>query len=231
MDSIYRGLFLQSMDILRQIRILFRKDYLLEFRKGYAISGILLYVCSTVFIVYASFVSVEPNIWNILFWVIILFASVNAITKSFTEENSKQQLYYYTLAHPVAVFLAKVIYNILLLLLLSLLTWGAFSFIAKNPVGNVSLFLSALLLGSIGFAITFTFIAAIAGKTDNNSTLMAILSFPLVIPIIMTLIKMSSNALLLEEALPIKNEILILIAIDLILLGAALVLYPFLWRD
>ena len=219
------------MDIFRQIWILFKKDFLLEFRTGYAISGILLYVCSTVFIVYASFVSVEPNIWNILFWVIILFASVNAIVKSFVQENSNQQLYYYTLTDPIAVFLSKVIYNSLLLLLLSFLTWGAFSFIATNPVRNVELFLCALLLGSIGFSITFTFVSAIAGKADNNSTLMAIMSFPLVIPIIMTLIKLSSNALMLEEAKPIQNDILILIGIDLILLGIALVLYPFLWRD
>ncbi|MEO0340011.1 MAG: heme exporter protein CcmB [Bacteroidota bacterium] len=219
------------MDIFRQIWILFKKDFLLEFRMGYAISGILLYVCSTVFIVYASFVSVEPNIWNILFWVIILFASDNAIVKSFVQENSNQQLYYYTLTDPIAVFLSKVIYNSLLLLLLSFLTWGAFSFIATNPVSNIGLFICALLLGSIGFSITFTFVSAIAGKADNNSTLMAIMSFPLVIPIIMTLIKLSSNALMLEEAKPIQNDILILIGIDLILLGIALVLYPFLWRD
>lgn len=219
------------MDIFRQIIVLFKKDFLLEFRKGYAISGILLYVCSTIFIVYASFVNVEPNIWNILFWIIILFASVNAVVKSFIQENSHQQLYYYQLAHPIAIFLAKVTYNILLLFVLCLLTWGAFSFITKNPVGNTGLFLTAQLLGAIGFAITFTFISAIAGKSDNNSTLMAILSFPLVIPIIMTLIKLSSNALRLEEALPIKNDILILVAIDMILLSLALILYPFLWRD
>lgn len=219
------------MDIFRQIIILFRKDFLLEFRMGYAISGILLYVCSTVFIVYASFIDVEPQIWNILFWIIILFASVNAIVKSFVQENSQQQLYYYSLTHPIAVFLSKVIYNTLLLMVLSLLTWLAFGFITKNPVADSGLFVLALFLGSMGFATTFTFIAAIAGKADNNSTLMAILSFPLVIPIIMTLIKMSGSALDLAEAQNLKNDILILVSINMILLSIALILYPFLWRD
>lgn len=219
------------MDIFRQIIILFRKDFLLEFRMGYAISGILLYVCSTVFIVYASFIEVEPSIWNTLFWIIILFASVNAVVKSFVQENSQQQLYYYTLAHPIAVFLSKVIYNTLLLLVLSLLTWLALGFIANNPIQNSGLFLLAVFLGSMGFATTFTFVAAIAGKADNNATLMAILSFPLVIPIIMTLIKMSSKALQVEELPSLTNDILILVAINMILLSVALILYPFLWRD
>lgn len=219
------------MDIFRQIIILFRKDFLLEFRMGYAISGILLYVCSTVFIVYASFIDVEPEVWNILFWIIILFASVNAIVKSFVQENSQQQLYYYSLAHPIAVFLSKVLYNTLLLMVLSLLTWLAFGFISKNPVEDTGLFILALFLGSSGFATTFTFIASIAGKAENNSTLMAILSFPLVIPIIMTLIKMSGSALNLAEAQNLKNDILILVSINMILLSIALVLFPFLWRD
>lgn len=219
------------MDIFRQIIILFRKDFLLEFRMRYAISGILLYVCSTVFIVYAAFIDVEPDIWNILFWVIILFASVNAIVKSFVQENSQQQLYYYSLAHPIAVFMAKVIYNALLLMVLSLLTWLAFGFISQNPVQDTGLFILALFLGSMGFATTFTFIAAIAGKAENNSTLMAILSFPLVIPIIMTLIKMSGAALGLSEGQNLDNDILILVAINMILLSMALILYPFLWRD
>jgi heme exporter protein B len=116
-------------------------------------------------------------------------------------------------------------------MVLSLLTWLAFGFVSENPVQDSGLFMLALFLGSMGFATTFTFIAAIAGKADNNSTLMAILSFPLVIPIIMTLIKMSGTALGLSEGQNLDNDILILVAINMILLSMALILYPFLWRD
>lgn len=219
------------MEIFRQVLHLLKKDFLLEFRKAYAISGILLYVCSTIFIVYTSFIEVEREIWNTLFWIIILFAAISAVVKSFVQENSQQQLYYYTLVHPVAVFVSKVIYNTALLLVLSLLTWLAFGFITENPVVKTGLFLGALLLGSIGFSITFTFVSAISGKAEQNATLMAILSFPLVIPIIMTLIKMSAAALTTSEVLSLRNDMLILVAIDMILLAFALILYPFLWRD
>ena len=219
------------MGLLKEIGILFRKDLILELRMKYAISGILLYVCSTIFIVYNAFIEVDPKSWNAIFWIIILFASVNAILKSFIQENSARQLYYYTLVSPIAIIISKVLYNVLLLLILSLLTWLAFSFVTENPVKDNWQFFLALFLGSVGFSTTFTFISAISSKADNSATLMAILSFPLVIPILLTLIKMSANSMRLLQDTSIGNDITILVAIDLLLFAMSLVLYPFLWRD
>ncbi|MCB0548068.1 MAG: heme exporter protein CcmB [Phaeodactylibacter sp.] len=219
------------MEIFREIGHLLRKDMQLELRTSYAISGILLYVFSTIFIVYMAFQKIQPDVWNALFWIIILFASVSAIVKSFVQESSARQLYYYSLANPISILLSKIIYNIVLLLGLSLLTWLGFSFVAGSPVRDTSQFFLALLLGSVGFSITFTFIAAISAKADNNATLMAILSFPLIIPILLTLIKLSANALRLMQDTAVQNDIFILLAIDLMLLGVGLALFPFLWRD
>jgi heme exporter protein B len=219
------------MNLSRQIYFLLRKDIRLEFRNSYAISGILLYVFSTIFIVYMAFQQVQPNVWNALFWIIILFASVSAVVKSFVQESSARQLYYYSLIGPTAVIISKIIYNVLLLFFLSLLTWACFSVVAGNPVKDSAQFFLALFLGSTGFSITLTFIAAISSKADNNATLMAILSFPLIIPILLTLIKLSANALRLMQDTGIQKDILILLSIDLLLLAMALVLFPFLWRD
>jgi heme exporter protein B len=219
------------MSLVKEILILLRKDIRLELRNSYAISGILLYVFSTIFIVYMAFQKVQPDVWNALFWIIILFAAISAIVKSFVQENSSRQLYYYSLVGPIAVILSKFIYNILLLFLLSLLTWVSFSVVAGNPVKDTAQFFLALFLGSVGFSITFTFIAAISSKADNNATLMAILSFPLVIPILLTLIKLSANALRLMQDTGIEKDILILASIDMLLLAMALVLFPFLWKD
>ena len=197
----------------------------------YAISGILLYVFSTVFIVYNAFREIDAKGWNAVFWIIILFASVNAILKSFTQENSARQLYYYTLVSPIAIIISKILYNIFLLLILSLLTWLAFSFVTENPVRDNGQFFLALFLASVGFSTTFTFISAISTKADNSSTLMAILSFPLVIPILLTLIKLSGNSMRPFPDPNIQGDIMILVAIDLLLFAMSLVLYPFLWRE
>ena len=220
------------MRIWKEIGLLLQKETTLEWRQKYAISGILLYVLSTVFIVYVSFVQVEPVVWVTLFWIIVLFASVNAVVKSFQQENSERQIYYYLIARPEAVLLAKVLYNAVLLWIISVLTFGAFSFVAGQPVQDIPLYFLTLTLGSIGFSITLTFVSAVASKASNAATLMAILSFPLIIPILLTLIRLSLIALqgdLVEKI--IGPDILILVAIDLFLLGFGFFLFPFLWRD
>jgi heme exporter protein B len=219
------------MGLIRAIGTLLQKDIRLEFRSGYAISGILLYVFSTIFIVYSAFQRVQPDVWNALFWIIILFASISAVVKSFVQESSRQELYYYSLVNPLAVVLSKIVYNMLLLFLLSLLTWLGFSFVAGNPVVETAQFFLVLFLGATGFSITFTFISAIAAKADSSATLMAILGFPLILPVLLTLIKLSANSLRLLRDTSIDKDIAILVAIDLMLLAVAIVLFPFLWRD
>lgn len=220
------------MSLFKEIGLLLKKEWQLEWRTKYALSGILLYVFSTIFIVYIAFTGkIQAQSWNTLFWIIVLFASVNAVVKSFIQENSNRQLYYYLLANPTAIILAKIIYNTLLLLIISLLVWAAFGFITLNPIVDVPQFLLAVVLGSVGFSITFTFISAISAKANNSATLMAILSFPLVIPILLTLVKLSGNSIGMFRDTDINGDIAILVAIDLLLVGLALILYPFLWRD
>jgi heme exporter protein B len=220
------------MNFFGQVGILLHKELLLEWRNGYAISGILLYVFSTVFVVYVSFFQgVSPMVWNTLYWVMVLFATTNAVVKSFVQENGTRQLYYYQLADPTAVLVAKILYNILLLFVLSILTWLTFGFITNNPIQNSGKFLLAIFLGSLGFSILFTFVSALSAKADNNAALLPILSFPLVLPIIMILVKISVSALGAIQDTGLGQDISILIGIDLGLLALALVLFPFLWRD
>ena len=219
------------MNVIREISYLLHKEFTLEFRQKYAISGILLYVLSTVFIVYMAVQNVSPQLWNVLFWVIMLFASVNAVVKSFVQESGYRQLYYYQLLNPVAILLSKMIYNTVLLLVLSVLTFFALGFIAGNPVQHAGSFALALFFGSLGFSITFTFVSAIAGKADNSSTLMAILSFPVIIPVLLLLVNLSAHALGVLGGSMIGRDIMMLVAVDLILMALGLVLFPYLWRD
>lgn len=219
------------MNLVQETIELIRKEILLELRNKSAISGILLYVFTTTFIVFLTFLTVDPRTWNALFWIVLLFASVNAIAKSFFQENSNRQLYYYTLANPLAIIFSKMIYNTLLLLVIGLLCFGLFTLFVGNPVKDVGLFLITLLLSSIGLSIAFTFISAISIKANNSSTLMVILSFPVIVPILLSLIKLSANSIRLVQDTAYSVDLIILMAIDAILIGIVLFLFPFLWRD
>ncbi len=220
------------MTLYHQIKFLIRKELMLEWRSRYALNGILLYVVSTVFVCYLSFREISnPPTWNALFWIIMLFASINAITKSFIQESRGRQLYYYTITGPQAIIISKIIYNIFLMLLLSVIALGFYSLVFKNPVGDPLLYMLSVLLGSISFASVFTMISGIASKSGAGGSLMAILSFPLVIPLLIVLIKLSKNALDGLDRSVSLDEIAILLAINVIVITTSLLLFPYLWRE
>jgi len=219
------------MQTFNAVKSLIRKDIILEWRSKYAINGIVLYVVSTVFVCYQAFKSVDPTTWNALFWIILLFASINAINKSFVQESRGRQLYYYTIASPRAVILSKIIYNMLVMLLLSSIAYLVYSVIFRNPLGDPVLYMVVVALGAIGFAAVFTMVAAISAKAGNNSTLMAILSFPIIIPMLLVLVQVSKNAMDGLERSTSYDELIVLGAINIITVALSLLLFPYLWRD
>ncbi len=221
-----------KMNLFSQVKFLIRKEIMLEWRSKYALNGILLYVVSTVFVCYLAFreISSAPT-WNALFWIIMLFASVNAITKSFIQENRGRQLYYYTITSPQAIIISKIIYNIMLMVLLSAIALGFYTLVFKNPLGDPLFYLLSVLLGSISFASVFTMISGIASKASNGAGLMAILSFPVIIPLLVVLIKLSKNAMDGLDRSVSYDEIGVLIAINVIIVTTSLLLFPYLWRD
>ena len=219
------------MDLFSQVKYLIRKEVILEWRSKYALNGILLYVVSTIFVCYLSFKQVDPITWNALFWIIMLFASVNAIAKSFLQESKGRQLYYYSITSAKAVILSKIIYNVLLMLLLSVTAIGFYTLVFQNQIGDPLFYLLAVVIGSVSFASVFTMISGIASKAHNSGALMAILSFPVIIPLLMVLIKFSKNAMDGLERSVSFDEIGVLAAINVVVITVSLLLFPYLWRE
>jgi len=194
-----------------------------------------LYLVSTVFVCYLSF-NAQPNqlavpVWNALFWIILLFTAVNAVAKSFVQEPEERQVYYYTLTSPQALILSKIIYNTLLMWLMSVIGFAVYALIMGNPIADLGLFFGNMVLGGLGFSSVLTMIAGIASKAGNNTTLMAVLSFPVILPLLLLLIKISKNAL---DGLAFSvsvNELASLGAINVIVLVLAYILFPYLWRS
>jgi heme exporter protein B len=227
------------MKLVQETVHLLKKEILLEWRSKYAFNGVLLYVVSTVFVCYISFnqssglngTTAYPLVWNVLFWIIMLFASVNAIAKSFMQESKSRLLYYYSIASPQAIILSKTIYNILLMTLISFLALLVYQVFFTNKLGDPWFYFLAVLMGSISFSTVFTMISAIASKAGNNGTLMAILSFPVIIPVILILIRLSKRAMDGIERSLSYGDIGVLFAINAIVITTALLLFPYLWRD
>ncbi|GAB3715195.1 heme exporter protein CcmB [Spirosoma flavus] len=222
-------------DSVRQMSALMRKEFLLEWRQRYALNGMLLYIAGAVFVCYLSFNTrrgqLSPIVWNTLFWIIQLFTAINAIAKSFVQERASRQLYYYTLISPQLIILSKILYNTVLMLVLALLGFSVYAFVLGNPVQDVPLYILTLVLGAIGFAASLTLVSGIASKAENPATLMAILSFPAILPLLLMLLKISKNALDGLERSSSWNEMGTVLAIDAIVITVSWLLFPFLWRS
>lgn len=223
---------------MHEVMLLVRKDVLLEWRMRYAIGGIVLYVLTTVFVIYTilnserAFNLLNYKWWSILFWITMIFTAVNAIAKSFVQENRERQLYYYTLVSPYAVVLAKMMYNTLLMLVLSLIGLVLFGLMITLPVKDYPVFMMALLLGGGGFSCVLTLVSAIASRADNNATLMAILSLPVLLPLVMLIQKLAGQAFFSgNDWSTLWRDVLVLVAFDAMVVALSYILFPYLWRD
>ncbi len=178
---------------------LLKKEFTLELRRKSVISGLALYLFSTTFICYLTFSlkqnQITPLVWSALFWITILFTVINTIAKSFIGEKSGRDIYYYSIANPETIILSKIIYNFLLTLLLSFAGFILFITLLSNPLVDSGLFSILLVLGSMGFAASLTLLSGIAAKANNSHILMAVLSFPIVISILLVVIKVTKNCI------------------------------------
>jgi heme exporter protein B len=153
------------MQFAKEVKHLLHKEILLEWRSKYAINGILLYVVSTIFVCFISFVTLDNKItWNALFWIIMLFASINGVSKSFLQESKGRQLYNYILTSPAAIILAKTIYNILMMVVLTTIALAVYIVVFSYAPPDFLMFYAAVVLGSLSFSTIFTMVSAIAAK-------------------------------------------------------------------
>jgi len=215
----------------KQIYTLIKKDLLLELRQQYTFYGILLYVASTIFVIYLSMGQPEEQVWNGLFWVVQLFICINAVAKSFLAETKGKMLYFYTIAGAKDFIISKLIFNLLLMLLMSMISLLLFILLLSNPLHNAFLFVAITCLGGISISLVFTFLAAIAAKAQQQAALMAILGFPLIIPQLLLLMKITTPAFSVVIQESWWQMTIALIALDIMIIVLAIILFPFLWKD
>jgi heme exporter protein B len=218
--------------VYNRIFTLLKKDLLLELRQQHTFYGILLYIASTIFVLYLSVSGLEAAVWNGLFWVIQLFICVNAVAKSFLQESRGRMLYFYTIASPVEFIIAKMIYNILLMVIMSLLSLFLYSVFLENPLNNSLRFTGIVLLGGTSISMVFTLLAAIAARAQQNAALMAIMGFPIILPLLLLLMRLSKTAFgeIFRDG-AVWQLCGLIIGLDVLIAGLALILFPYLWKD
>lgn len=213
------------------ILALVKKDLLLETRQQYTLYGILLYIASTIFVVYLAMGEPEEQTWNSLFWIIQLFVCINSVAKSFLQESRGRMLYFYSIASPRDFVLSKLLFNTVLMMLMSIMSLLIFTLFLGNPLENGWRFVFVACLGGISLSLVFTFLSAIAAKAQQSAALMAIMGFPLIIPQLLLLSKISVTSFSDVIQAGWWQMVFLLVGFDVLVVGLAVILFPFLWKD
>jgi heme exporter protein B len=215
--------------LLREIGGLLAKEMLVEWRQRFALNGLSVYALSLVFVSSLALRdAVTPNFWIVSFWLLVMFIGVNAVAKSFLGEQPGQLRYLYQLAAPEAVVLAKLLYNILLMNSLTYLTAGGYLVLLGNPFPTTGYFLVAVGVGATGLACAMTLISGIVSQAANPATLMAVLSFPVVLPTLLLSIRICKSALV--DVLR-TQDLLFLALLEGVVVAVSVLLFPYLWKN
>ena len=220
--------------MMKSVMALLKKDILLELRQQHTLYGILLYIASTVFVLSLALMDneMDASVWNGLFWIIQLFVCVNAVAKSFLQESRGKMLYYFSIVSPVEFIIAKIIYNVGLMIGMSLVSLLLYSFFLSSPVSNALQFTGIVVLGGASISLVFTLMSAIAAKANQNAALVAILGFPVILPLLLLLMRLSKvafNEIFRETALLQLSGLII--GLDALIVAMAIILFPYLWKE
>ncbi len=218
--------------IRNEFFLLLRKDILTEFRRAASLGSLLLYVTTSLFICYISFEQSPGNkAWAALFWMIMVFAITNAVSRGFLQEGRNLTGFYQSMVSPVSLILSRLTYNGLLMVVCALLSLLIYVVLMGDPGISYLAFMPVLLLGVAGFSTLMTLISALASRAGQMLTLTAVLGFPLSFPLIIICLRLSEASM----AIPLSSSygllVLLLALLDTLLLGLSIILFPYIWKD
>lgn len=172
----------------------------------------------------------SPLVWLSVYWLLLTFTTFNSVAKAFVTEPVGRMLFYGTMVSAEALILSKLLYHMALAVGVSLLAWLLFGLIFQVPVQDIFLFLVIQSIAVAGFAAVITMSAGIAYKAGGNFTLSAVLSFPVLLPMIIMAVKASRAALDGLDRSVSWDEVLVLLALNVITVTVSYLLFPYLWK-
>ena len=214
--------------------LILKKDLLQEFRTRYAVNAILLFAVVTLAAVSFSIgvFSAGQNILAALLWIIIFFSSMSGLSHIFVREEEMHTSAALKLsAPPASIFLGKLFFNIVLLTALEIVIVPLFIVLMGLDVKSSTIFIAGLVFGSIGLSAGGTMVAAIISKSSSKGALFTVLSFPILLPVLISGINAAKKSLQTAEFSAALPELQTLVSFDVVIITASLLLFDFVWNE
>jgi heme exporter protein B len=220
---------------MRGAAAVFTKDLYSELRTRYALNALLMFVVVTLSIILFSTAgeNVSPSLSAGILWIIIFFAAMSGLSRSFVSEEERGTTMTLQLwVKPISVLLGKLAFNAVLIYVLNAMIVAAYlltmpTFTIQSPM----IFLLTVFIGSFGLASASTFIAAIISKANSKGTLYPVLSFPILLPLLMSVIDATRLAVEGASIADAADDLKIMISYAVVVTTLSIVLFDFVWRD
>ncbi len=219
--------------VVKPVWILF-KDLKSEMRNRYALNTIVMFALTTLTVVSFSIggFSLNSRITSSLFWLVIFFSSMSGLAQVFVkEEESKTVNLLKLTASPGTVLVGKLLFNLVLLLVLEVVIVPLFIIWMNLSILNLPLFFAVLLLGSLGLVCSTTIIAAIISKSHIKGALLAVLSFPILLPLLIAGIDGTRLSLEGHDFSVGFGDLSLLGSYVVVMFTASILLFDFVWNE
>lgn len=214
---------------------LFQKDFHSELRTRYAINSLAMFIIVAISVILFSIGNekITPELTGGLYWVVVFFSAMSGLSRAFvSEEERGTALTLQLIASPATVFTGKLLYNMILVFLMNIVITILYSMLFEEFIlRNFLLFFLTFVLGNIGIAISSTLIASIIAKAGSKGTLYPVLSFPILLPLILTSVQLTTFAVQGVEFSEAIFELAIILCYDIIMISASYMLFDFIWKD
>jgi len=190
-----------------------------------------LFVLSSMMILFFGFNRMRPETWAVMYWILLLFAGINSSVSDDSLKGNNERFLMIQWASATTLFLSKVIYQWVLIFLIAILQWVVMStFFTPYLAFSVQTIL-LLLVGAFSLSVVFAFVSSLVGAAEKGSTLATLLAFPIVIPALLLLLRMSYAEMGLVEIEFFNRDIWSLLGLDALLLGVGMILFPLIWKS
>ena len=163
-------------------------------------------------------------------WASALLSSILSLTRSFASEREDDRIHGLLLA-PVdrgTIYLAKLFANIVFLFLVEAVTLGAFGlFFAIDLAPALPSLLPVIALGTIGISAVGTLFSAMAVNTRARESLLPLLLFPVLTPILLAVLEYTRVGLSASGEAIGGHWLGSLIAFDVIFVAAGWMLFEY----
>jgi heme exporter protein B len=218
-------------DFARAVSAVAWKDLAAEFRSRELFSSMLVFSLLVILIFNFALeldISTRRSVTSGVLWVTFAFAGTLGLNRSMSIEKDQGSLDGLLLA-PVdrsAIYFGKVLSNLTFMLIVEAIVLPVYSFLYNVNLLQPGLLL-ILLLGSVGYIVVGTLLAAMAVQSRTRDVLLPILLFPVVIPVLIAAVKASGGFLTGEDAASIRAWINLLIVYDAIFVAIAFMVFDY----